>query len=96
VENRGRPKHADFRHFADVYARWQGTWQRNQNDPSYKDQWWDQQCGMCEYWIPLSGVIGMDYGACSCPKSNRDGRITFEHDGCDEHEKADEWRVADE
>ena len=43
------------------------------------------QCGGCSYYIPLEGSIGMDWGACSNPSSNFDGRVTFEHHGCDHH-----------
>ena len=53
------------------------------------------QCGICRFWVPLSGPIGNDYGACTNPASPCDRVVTFEHDGCDEHETADEWNVPD-
>ncbi|MER7741941.1 hypothetical protein ABTX34_27115 [Streptomyces sp. NPDC096538] len=30
----------------------------------------------------MSGQLGQDYGACSNPVSPFDGRVRFEHDGC--------------
>lgn len=40
------------------------------------------QCGGCKFYIPLEGSIGMDWGACSNPRSPQDGKVTFEHHGC--------------
>lgn len=47
---------------------------------------WDDgallQCGGCMYYVPLEGSLGMDWGACSNPRSPQDGKVTFEHHGC--------------
>jgi hypothetical protein len=51
------------------------------------------QCGICRFWAPLSGALGTDYGACTNDRSPCDRVVMFEHDGCDEHEAADEWNV---
>lgn len=33
----------------------------------------------------------MDWGACTNDRSVFDGRVMFEHDGCEEHSPAEEW-----
>lgn len=40
------------------------------------------QCGLCCYYIPLDASIGADWGACTNPRSQYDGRVTFEHSTC--------------
>ncbi|MEI6218931.1 MAG: DUF3027 domain-containing protein [bacterium] len=70
-------------HFADCHRRWLTQRNRKQEAPSYKDEWYGQQCGACVFFIPLSGVFAEDYGACSNQTSKFDGMIRFEHDGCD-------------
>jgi hypothetical protein len=40
------------------------------------------QCGGCQYYIPLEGDLGMDWGACSNRRSEYDGRVVFEHWTC--------------
>lgn len=55
---------------------------RKQEDPAYQDQWYGEQCGACTFFIPLEGVIGLDWGGCTNEASPLDGRIVFEHDGC--------------
>ena len=54
------------------------------------------QCGGCSYYIPLEGSIGMDWGACSSKDSSFDGRVTFEHHGCDSHSAIHIHEEADE
>jgi len=69
---------------------------RKQEEPSYDDAWWASQCGHCRFWIPLSGGLGQDYGACANPASALDGTVRFEHDGCDAFDAADSWGQPDE
>jgi len=39
------------------------------------------QCGGCRFFA----ATGSDFGICANPVSMLDGRITFEHGGCDVH-----------
>ena len=55
------------------------------------DEWYQQQCGCCRYYIPLQGLLQTDWGVCSNAATSLDGRVMFEHDGCDAHEAAEEW-----
>lgn len=64
---------------------------RRQEDPAYKDEWYGEQCGICIYFIPLSGALGCDYGACSNSASHFDARVMFEHDGCEQFSSAGDW-----
>lgn len=64
---------------------------RRQEDDRYKDEWFSQQCGMCRYFVKLTGPLGLDYGACTNPGSAFDRHIMFEHDGCEKFSQADEW-----
>ena len=79
-----------------IHDRWMPRRNRKPESPEYRDEWYVQQCGMCRFWIPLSGELGSDYGACTNPRSPFDGRVQFEHDGCDEYEEAEEWGLPDE
>jgi len=50
------------------------------------------QCGGCRYFIPLTGTLIDDWGACSNPASVFDGSVMFEHLGCDVFSPArDDW-----
>lgn len=40
------------------------------------------QCGFCQYYLTLDSRLGADWGACSNPRSEYDGRVTFEHWTC--------------
>jgi len=40
------------------------------------------QALMCPYYVPLSGVLGYDWGVIVNPESTRFGLVTFEHDDC--------------
>jgi len=65
---------------------------RRQESPGYHEEWWAEQCGACRFLVRLSGVLGHDYGACMNPASPFDGRVRFEHDGCDRFVQAiDGW-----
>lgn len=37
------------------------------------------------YYVPLSGALGEDYGACTNGDSKFDHHVMFEHDGCEMH-----------
>ena len=73
----------DMRRAAEVHERWSVQRNRKQEAPGYREEWWAEQCGHCAHWVPLSGALGRDYGACGNPSSPFDGRVRFEHDGCD-------------
>jgi hypothetical protein len=62
---------------AKVSRRWSGK------IPS--ENWGDEQCELCLYYIPLLGILGSDYGVCTNVDSEFDGVLKFEHNGCDEH-----------
>lgn len=53
-------------------------------------QWREDQCQTCIYYIPLTGLFTSDWGACTNRHSPHDGTVKFEHGGCDQHERADE------
>lgn len=69
--------------FKVIHERWMKKRNRKQESNLYQDEWYSEQCFMCEYYIPLSGEIGCDYGVCSNSNSSYDGQVRFEHDGCD-------------
>ncbi|MFI9001089.1 DUF3027 domain-containing protein [Streptomyces sp. NPDC053541] len=74
----------DDREFGgEVHARWLTMLHRSTADPGYRDEWYDEQCGGCRFWLALSGEPGLDWGACTHARSPFDGRVRFEHDGCD-------------
>jgi hypothetical protein len=79
-------------HFKECHRRWVERLNRDLDDPGYKEVWHSQQCFSCIYFVPLSGSFKHDYGACTNAKSLLDGRVVFEHDGCDQYiEDADYW-----
>lgn len=46
-----------------------------------------EQCIDCSFYVPLRGPLGSDWGACANERSEFDGRIMFEHLGCDAFER---------
>lgn len=40
------------------------------------------QCLNCRYYVPLSGLLGRDWGVCSNSRSTHDRETVFEHFGC--------------
>ena len=56
---------------------WRERQHRPMRDPGYRDEWYAAQCGGCRFWIPLSGILGSDYGACTNPVSPRDGMVSL-------------------
>ena len=80
------------RHFADCHRRWTARLNRDMDDPGYREEWQYQQCFSCICFVPLSGSFKDDYGACTNPAAPLDGRVMFEHDGCEHYvEDADYW-----
>lgn len=79
-----------------IHRRWVQTRNRRSDDPDYQDTWYDEQCGACRSWFPLAGVLGSDYGVCAEATSLFDGRVRFEHDGCDAFESAGRWTIPDD
>ena len=67
-----------------------GRRNRIQEDASYEDEWYGEQCGACRHWHPLDGQLGLDWGVCTSAASNFDGTARFEHDGCDQFDSADD------
>jgi hypothetical protein len=59
----------------------------------YPEEWYNDQCGGYRFYILLNGVdaFNMDWGVCSNPASVSDGRVMFEHDGCDACSPAEKW-----
>jgi hypothetical protein len=71
-------------HRKDCHGRWvQKLNRRMYSDPHYKEEWKRQQCFACIYYVGLTGCFKDDWGVCTNPKSSFDGRVMFEHDGCD-------------
>ncbi|MFG1722055.1 DUF3027 domain-containing protein [Micromonospora chalcea] len=74
-----------------IHRRWVARRNRDTAAAGYLERWYDEQCGSCRFWFPLAGELGSDYGACANGDSPFDGRVQFEHDGCDEFEDAGGW-----
>jgi len=82
----------DKQHAEASHARWIQQLNRVQYAPGYKDEWFGEQCGACRYFVPLTGALIEDWGACTNPVSKFDRRVMFEHDGCESFEEAnDAW-----
>lgn len=93
----GKSVKNDMRFSAETHRRWLGDRNRKQEEGSYRAEWWQAQCGACRYWVALSGALGNDCGACSNAASAFDGRVRFEHDGCEQFEKSiDGWGQSDD
>ncbi|MFJ2514454.1 DUF3027 domain-containing protein [Streptomyces griseoviridis] len=73
----------DREHNDACHERWLQVRHRPTGQASYRDGWYDAQCGGCHYWVALSGELGRDWGVCTHFTSAFDGRVRFEHDGCD-------------
>lgn len=65
------------------HKRWTQRLNRRMYEESYKEEWRRQQCFACIYFIGLVGTLKDDWGACSNSRSPFDGRVMFEHDGCE-------------
>ncbi|MGW6013088.1 DUF3027 domain-containing protein [Streptomyces sp. NPDC055210] len=73
----------DREHNDDCHKRWLPALNRTTDQPTYRDEWFDEQCGGCLFWVALRGELGRDWGVCTQPDSPFDGRARFEHDGCE-------------
>ena len=69
-------------HNAECGVRWLSL-NRSTAAAGYREEWYSEQCGGCQFWIALYGRVGNDWGVCSSADSAFDGRVRFEHDGCD-------------
>ena len=83
----------DGGHAEATHRRWANAHQLNRktSDPDYPDSWYFEQCGGCRYWVPLKGLLGSDWGACTNNESKFDCSLMFEHDGCDSFDAADDF-----
>jgi hypothetical protein len=82
-------KATDKDHVRVCHERWiQKSHRDLKSEPS--EEWLSTQCLTCAYFIPLAGAFSEDWGVCSNLRSPRDGLATFEHDGCEAHEEAEE------
>jgi hypothetical protein len=59
---------------------------RDQTGDGAAENWWATQCGSCNFYCPLRGSLGADWGACTSPDSPFDAQLRFEHDGCEHHQ----------
>jgi hypothetical protein len=80
----------DPEHRQTCHDRWMERRNRRQEDPDYKDEWYAEQCGGCRFFVQLQGLSSADWGGCSSAKSPFDGRVMFEHDGCEFFESSEE------
>lgn len=77
-------------HALRCHERWKKRLNRAQG-PTYRDEWYAEQCGACRFFIPLMGALAEDYGCCSNETSPFDGKAMFEHDGCEQFEEGGDW-----
>ncbi len=81
-------------HCHSCHARWiqdRNNTSANQGLEELPDEWYNEQCGQCHYYIPVKGILASDWGVCSNVASPFDGRVRFEHDGCSEYSGASAW-----
>lgn len=83
---------ADRLHTSQASDRWGLKYQHNRRsgEEGYKTEWYFEQCFACQYYILLQGHLSTDWGVCSHPESPFDGRLMFEHDGCEYFSRMDE------
>lgn len=77
------PLNEDREHLSACHARWRERGNRKSEGKEFNEKWEFEQCMRCRYFIALSGIFVSDWGGCSNKESPFDGRIMFEHDGCD-------------
>lgn len=70
--------------FPQDYTPW-GTVEREE-----QHHWVDCSHG-CRWYLPVEGLLAMDWGVCTNPKSHRAGLLTFEHQGCLNGQVDREW-----
>jgi hypothetical protein len=73
----------DTSHFQSCHKRWTERRNRKQESPDYKDEWYQEQCFACKFYVALVGAFVEDYGACTNENSPFDKQVMFEHDGCE-------------
>ena len=78
----------DETHGRACHSRWMERRNRKIEQEYANQDWYYEQCLRCRYFIPLTGYLVGDWGACSNAKSSFDGRVMFEHDGCEEFDSA--------
>jgi hypothetical protein len=69
-------------HLDACHERWTQVLNRRKGASNYRDEWNGEQCGACQYYVPLRGELGADWGACTNAASPFDRKVMFEHDGC--------------
>lgn len=74
----------DAQHTDDCHYRWYERRNKKIEENWHCDQWYYEQCLRCAYYIPLTGILESDWGACTNPRSAFDGNVRFEHDGCEQ------------
>ncbi|MBB5802053.1 hypothetical protein F4560_001821 [Saccharothrix ecbatanensis] len=79
-----------------IHERWLGDRNRGRGGHEYEESWAGEQCGGCRFWVPLAGRVGHDYGVCANALSPFDGRVRFEHDGCDVFADAGRWLIPED
>ncbi|MEV6480754.1 hypothetical protein [Streptomyces sp. NPDC051576] len=55
----------DREHNDACHERWLPARNRPTDQPGYRDDWFDEQCGGCRFWVALSGELGRDWGVCT-------------------------------
>lgn len=79
---RGSPDHE----FHKTHRRWISMSPYAQRDfDNWKEEWTTHQCGGCRYYVELEGHFMSDWGLCTHPESEQDGKAMFEHDGCEHY-----------
>ena len=74
---------ADDPEVDEIGDAWLTLRSRRQESDDYRDEWWGEQCGACVYFVPLQGLLGLDFGGCANRSSPFFARVQFEHDGCE-------------
>lgn len=88
----------DENHRYQTHTRWlngQVSLNRNRdgkNPEFHKNSldWVNEQCSMCQFYIPLKGELGRDWGACTNTDSIKDGKLTYYYDGCEHFSLAED------
>jgi hypothetical protein len=73
------------KHSARTHRRWADKYEPNRNpmSPDYKEEWNQQPCFQCQFYVKLTGLLGTSWGICSNESSYLDGKVMYEHDGCE-------------
>ena len=77
----------DAKHFKETHYRWieKFSFNRTPKNEDWQEEWISEQCFSCQFYISMIGEFRSDWGVCSNVQSPLDGRIMFEHDGCEHH-----------